>query len=129
MNDINNQSLNLIGDTYTNYLKKRTTSNKDNIRVPHTLENGMTGQISRPYTQEEFINKIKTDDVFAKKWGVIVEVRELSMEERNEWFQINRNGNNPLMKSDWKDFELDQQKIPTKSISLTYNNKTEVIYE
>ena len=23
----------------------------------------------RPYTQEEFINKIKTDDVFAKKWG------------------------------------------------------------
>jgi thymidylate synthase len=23
----------------------------------------------RPYTQEEFINKIKTDDEFAKKWG------------------------------------------------------------
>jgi hypothetical protein len=23
----------------------------------------------RPYTQEEFINKIKTDDKFAKQWG------------------------------------------------------------
>ena len=23
----------------------------------------------RPLTQEEFINKIKTDDEFAKKWG------------------------------------------------------------
>jgi hypothetical protein len=79
--------------------------------------------------QEEFINKIKTDDEFAKKWGVKVEVRELSMEERNEWFQINRNGNNPLMKSDWKDFELDQQNIPKRAISLTYDNRTEVIYE
>jgi hypothetical protein len=69
-------------------------------------------------------------DTEHKEWEQVkVEVRELSMEERNEWFQINRNGNNPLMKSDWKDFELDQQKIPTKSISLTYNNKTEVIYE
>jgi thymidylate synthase len=29
-------------------------------------ENGFT-----PYTQEEFINKIKTDDKFAKKWGYL----------------------------------------------------------
>jgi len=57
------------GDCYSNYLKKRTTANKDNVREPHTLSNGMTGQISRPFTQEEFINKIKTDDEFAKKWG------------------------------------------------------------
>jgi thymidylate synthase len=57
------------GDAYSNYLKKRTTSNKDNIRVPHTLENGMTGQISRQFTKEEFTNNIKTDDEFAKKWG------------------------------------------------------------
>jgi thymidylate synthase len=57
------------GDAYKNYLSKRTTSNKDNARESHTLKNGMTGQISRPFTQEEFINKIKTDDEFAKKWG------------------------------------------------------------
>lgn len=58
-----------VGDAYTNYLKKRTTANKDNIRVPHTLKNGMTGQISRPYTKEEFINKIKTDKEFAKRFA------------------------------------------------------------
>ena len=57
------------GDAYQVYLKKRTTANKDNVREPHTLANGMTGQISRALTQEEFINKIKTDDAFAKKWG------------------------------------------------------------
>ena len=57
-------------DEYNNYLNKRTTSNKDNVRVPHTLQNGMTGQISRPFTMEEFINKIKTDKEFAKRWEI-----------------------------------------------------------
>ena len=57
------------GDCYANYLKKRTFANKDNVREPVTLENGMTGERSRQFTQEEFINRIKTDDEFAKKWG------------------------------------------------------------
>ena len=57
------------GDCYANYLKKKTFANKDNVREPVTLENGMTGERSRQFTQEEFINKIKTDDEFAKKWG------------------------------------------------------------
>ena len=57
------------GDCYANYLKKRTFANKDNVREPVTLQNGMTGERSRPFTQEEFINKIKTDDEFARKWG------------------------------------------------------------
>jgi thymidylate synthase len=57
------------GDCYANYLKKRTTANKDNVREPVTLENGMTGQRSRPFTQEEFIKRIKTDNEFAKRWG------------------------------------------------------------
>jgi hypothetical protein len=143
MNDINNQSTDLIGDTYTNYLKKRTTSNKDNIRVPHTLENGMTGQISRPYTQEEFINKIKTDEEFAKKWDVIVEVRELSREERYNLMptKTGHSKGNIENRKKINNFEgnttgvsyheewLDSFCIPTKSISLTYNNQTEVIYE
>ena len=29
----------------------------------------------RPLTKEEFINKIKTDDEFAKKWGELREMR------------------------------------------------------
>jgi len=53
----------------------------------------------------------------------------LSTQERNEWYQIHRNGNNPLMKSDWKFFELDQQNIPTKLITLTYQNEKIESYE
>jgi thymidylate synthase len=53
------------GDAYKNYLNKRyKTCNADNYK-----ENINGGKVIRPYTQEEFINKIKTDDEFAKKWG------------------------------------------------------------
>jgi len=57
-------------------------------------------------------------------YGFQVYTRELSVKERNEWFQINRNGNNPLMKSDWKDYELDQQNIPKRAISLMWNQRS-----
>jgi thymidylate synthase len=40
------------GDAYKNYVSKESTDNSKLI-----------------YTQEAFINKIKTDDEFAKKWG------------------------------------------------------------
>ena len=55
------------GDAYSNYVRKNQfNSNPEWLKVI-TLENGYTG--ADLYTQEEFINKIKTDDVFAKKWG------------------------------------------------------------
>ena len=83
----------------------------------------------RPHTQEEFINKCKTNKTFSERWGLNIGERELSLEERNEWFKINLNGNNPLMKSDWKDYELDQQNIPTKLITITYKDTIIESYE
>ena len=78
---------------------------------------------------EEFIEEIKTDSDFSEKWGIQIEERVLSTQERNEWYQIHRNGNNPLMKSDWKFFELDQQNIPTKLITLKYKKEKIESYE
>jgi thymidylate synthase len=43
------------GDAYKNYMKWANEHSKTNLY--------------EPYTQEQFINKIKTDDEFAKKWG------------------------------------------------------------
>ncbi len=80
-------------------------------------------------TKDEFIKKCKTDIEFSQRWGLTIEERELNTDERNKWFQINLNGNNPLMKSDWKDYELDQQNIPTKRIIISYNDKTIESYE
>ena len=57
------------GDCFSNYLKNRDRfSNKDNVNEDVVI-NGMNGSSNRAYTKEEFINKIKTDDEFAKKWG------------------------------------------------------------
>ena len=51
-----------LGDVYKNYCEKI------NLPPTRTLPLG-TKVIPTLYTQEEFINKIKTDDEFAKKWG------------------------------------------------------------
>jgi len=52
MNNIDKQSIDLIGDAYANYSK--------NVWKYTNLE---------LLTKEEFINKIKRDDEFTKKWG------------------------------------------------------------
>jgi thymidylate synthase len=42
--------------------------------------------------------------------------REMTTEERNEWHFINRCGGNKRdCKTDWKDFELDQQDVPKRT--------------
>ena len=55
------------GDAYQAYVKKhkhaiRTEGDRSELAI-QSLERQLI------YTQEEFINKIKTDDEFAKKWG------------------------------------------------------------
>ena len=87
------------------------------------------GSDYRTLTQEEFINKIKTDDVFAKKWGVIVEVRELSLEERYSIMQSSIRTATLGKPTMYNHEYYDSKKIPKRSISLTYDNRTEVIYE
>ena len=93
------------------------------------LSDQLFSVVPMEHSKESFINKCKVDSKFSKRWGLKIEERELSLDERNEWFQIHLNGNNPFAKSDWKDFELDQQNIPTKLITLTYNNETIESYE
>ena len=57
------------GDCFANYLKTRDRfSNKDNVKEDVVI-NGRNGSSNRTYTKEEFINKIKTDDEFAKTWA------------------------------------------------------------
>jgi hypothetical protein len=112
----------IIDEAYRNYLIE------DAKVLPNMSKEQMT-ELGYMLSKEDFICKIKTNAEFAEKWGLTIEGRELSTQERNEWYQIYRNGNNPLMKSDWKFFELDQQNIPTKVITLTYNNQTIESYE
>jgi thymidylate synthase len=61
--------------------------------------------------------------------------RELSNEERNEWHLVNRCGGNKRdCKTDWKDFELDQQDVPKRTrepypLPSLKHMKTDEFYE
>ena len=64
------------GDAYKNYFNSTKDLTKETLSVPFqqthlygTYQATISDAKFRPYTQEEFINKIKTDDEFAKKWG------------------------------------------------------------
>jgi thymidylate synthase len=63
------------GDAYKNYLKnctKNYTTHNEKVNetdIPIHWKGSVKLDLSELLTQEEFINKIKTDDEFAKKWG------------------------------------------------------------
>jgi hypothetical protein len=114
----------IIDDAYENY---KTENQKLADVIGHGFHGGRL-------TQDEFINKCKTDSYFSETWGLKIEERELSLEERckltekthNEWKEsefINVDG----------DLELkaifDEYNIPTKLITLTYNDETLESYE
>jgi hypothetical protein len=82
-------------------------------------------------TIQEFINKCKTDTEFSEKWGLKIEERELSLEER---YQIAI----PIWKEKYgplanmmvpTNVDNTPYKIPTKLITVTYNNETIESYE
>ena len=131
-NQIIDEAYDSFGDKVDEMWQKSDVGDLDDFIYDKLLFSGYNEKgewFARLITKEEFINKCKTDPEFSEKWGLQIEERELNTQERNEWFQVHLNGNNPFMKSDWKDFELDQQNIPTKLITLICNNEKTYYYE
>jgi thymidylate synthase len=143
------------GDAYKNYLKHTITGVENGLdRIKGHLDNCLVefeGSYEhftnpsfaygfRPHTQEEFINKIKTDDEFAKKWGELgpiygkqwrnwgMNFKEILNEDRNKVYHITTTGidqianlindlkTNPdsrrLMVNAWNVGELDSMVLP-----------------
>jgi formyltetrahydrofolate hydrolase len=94
-------------------------------------------------SKEEFINKCKTDPEFSDKWGLKIEERELSREERYNLMPsiTGHSKKNLEMRKRINNFEgnipgvsyheewLDSFGIPTKLITITYNDIKTEIYE
>jgi hypothetical protein len=91
-------------------------------------------------TRGQFINKCKTDSEFSEKWGLTIEERELSLEERcslanfapfddrfpdGDDFKWDEHTIN--IAEDW--LKQRHPNLPTKLITVTYNNETIESYE
>ena len=73
-------------------------------------------------SKELFLFEIKNNTEFSEKWGLKIEERELSLQERI------RMGQFEFMEA-VTDTRCDEQNIPTKLITLTYKNETVECYE
>ena len=75
-------------------------------------------------SKEEFINKIKTNPEFSETWGLKIEERELSLEERKRIYEMEYTNDIEVENNHWLESKLKTRNIPTKLITLTYNNET-----
>jgi len=91
----------------------------DEVYEKYSIIAGMSTQVIT-LTKEDFINKCKTDPKFSERWGLKIEERELSDKERVAIFMENKRTNK---------FEDNNCDIPTKLITVTYNDKKIESYE
>jgi len=80
-------------------------------------------------TKEEFINKCKTDPEFSERWGLKIEERELSLEERKRIYEMEYTNDIEVENNHWLESKLKTRNIPTKQITLIYNNEIIESYE
>jgi hypothetical protein len=109
----------LLDKVYENYSKEYEKGNSL----------GLCLLVQKP-DREMFINKCKTDPEFSEKWGLKIEERELRPRQRTEVAQ--RMGiilSEGIKSSKEWDKECDENNVPTKLITLTYNNETIESYE
>ena len=111
---MNNEQQELLNEAYENY--------KDSRECQWTPTYFPT-----PYTQEEFINKCKTDNEFSEKWGLKIDERELSLEERMDLSREKRR-----TYWNWQNWSIEEMEyhltdvwnIPTRLITITYKGNT-----
>jgi hypothetical protein len=127
---MNKEQQELIDEAYKNF-KEQIEYGLNSMFLVNDGPNKIT-----PLTQEEFINTCKTYPEL--KWGLKIEERELSNEERNVICEL-RTGKDMLKGKNYKYLHEDLKKpfdnwlfinnIPTKLITITYNDKTIESYE
>ena len=121
----------IVDEVYVNYIKETDKLDLWKIENSHLVE--VTGPIynasPRQFTKEEFIDKIKTDKEFSEMWGLKIEERGLSDQERIILMNKKLGVTDTLPQYYNTDDEMNKSNIPTKLITVTYNNETIEIYE
>jgi hypothetical protein len=118
----------LLDEGYWNHLR---TIRKEVVQP--LLDRGWCVEPNYP-TKEGFIDKCKTDDEFSENCGLKIEGRELSLEERIRMYALKEGQTYEEFVTNWNTDEqwsedLSDATIPTKLITITYNDKTIESYE
>jgi hypothetical protein len=88
-----------------------------------------------PMTKELFIKSLLEDnqrgEIFRQKWGVNIDIRELSLAERKKIYSDIHIPGFMVEENVWLESKLRSHNIPKHAITLTltYNNKTVEVYE
>jgi hypothetical protein len=116
----------LLDEAYENYVNKTKFPGGDTVPKIEFMYPDST-----ILSQEEFINKCKTNNEFSKKWGLKIEEKVLDLNERQSWFFENKRMflNNEFCDEVESHKNFDYYNIPKKLITLTYNNEILESYE
>ena len=113
----------IIDEAYEHYLNEWTFEKYPNDGSVYSVEPIKV----KEHTKEQFVYRCKTNYEFSERWGLKIEERGLSLDERIDY---------ALSKDDFRFTdaiinEEDYEKfgIPTKQITLEYNNEKIEIYE
>jgi hypothetical protein len=109
---MNNEQQQIINEVYENYWDIDPDADKTFQYEGHTIE-------TRRMTKDEFVFMVKIDGEYGRRWGLKIEERELTWDESNEYYNNHQSLKVPYL----------GLKVPTRLITITYNNKTIVSYE
>ena len=125
---MNKEQQGLLDEVYENYWNSHPDEEKTFQYEGHNIE-------TRRMTKDEFVDMVKTDKECGRRWGLKIEERELSLEERfnikypgGKFSIFQENYPNTHKRNNPNDL-LDAFDIPTKLITITYNDKTIQSYE
>jgi hypothetical protein len=111
----------IVDDAYKNFLM--------------TSKKGVSKEILEKFIKHtpnihkvEFIDKIKTDERFSERWGLKIEEQKLSHDERIILMNKKLGVTDTLPQYYNTDDEMDKNNVPTKLITVTYNNETIEVY-
>jgi hypothetical protein len=115
---MNKEQQELLDESYKDYFIKKSS------------ETGPFGVAGIIPTKDEFINNCKNNPEFSEKWGLKIEERELSLEERAKWLEDNKGYDLLVGNLDHDHIrEVVEEESPTRLITMTYNDKTIESYE
>ena len=127
---MNKEQQQIIDEVYNNYweetFKSQGTEWVESLSGM-SLGTGELTTIYRQYTKKDLIEKIKTDIKFSEKFKLKIEERELSLEERTKYKMKRDNIARTI--APYTHQILNNSNVPTKLITLTYNNETIDHYE